>query len=199
MVEESRWVEITRLNPDHSSSLVERFRAMAADGKDLVGEARFVDAMVRPNSHILDAGCGSGRIAGELASRGHRVVGIDVDPVMIEAAEKDFVGPTWIVGDLAEMDLAAVGEPFDAIVSCGNVMAFLAPSTRRMVLEAMASHLAPDGRIATGFGAGRGYEFDDYRSDIAAAGLVVDLELSTWDLRPFTPDSEFLVAVIRRP
>lgn len=174
---------------------------MAAEGKDLVGEARFVDAMVKPNSHVLDAGCGSGRIAGELAARGHRVVGVDVDPVMIEAAEQDFPGPIWIVGDLAETDLATHGitESFDAIVSCGNVMAFLAPSTRREVLERMASHLAPDGRIATGFGAGRGYEFEDYRADIAAAGLVIDLELSTWDLRPFTPGSDFLVTVMRRP
>ncbi len=149
MVEPSKWVEITNLNPGHSSTLIERFRTMAADGKDLVGEARFVDALVKPNSHVLDAGCGSGRIGGELAARGHRVVGVDVDPVMIEAAIEDFADPTWLVGDLAELNLAANGvtEPFDAIVSCGNVMAFLAPGTRRLVLERMASHLAADARF----------------------------------------------------
>ena len=54
-----------------------------------------------------------------------------------------------------------------------------------------------DGRAAIGFGAGRGYEFDDFLADAAAAGWAADLLLSTWDLRPFTPDAEFLVAVLR--
>lgn len=201
MTESSHWVEMTRVNPDHSRSYVERFRAMAAEGRDIVGEARFIDALVAPGSHVLDAGCGSGRIAAELARRGHRVVGYDVDPVLIEAAAADFEGPVWLVGDLAEMDMAVHGidELFDAIVSCGNVMAFLAPSTRREVLTRMRDHLAPHGRIAIGFGAGRGYGFDDYRADAAAVGLTMDLELSTWDLRPFEESSDFMVSVLSRP
>src|SRR3712207_7319266 len=38
------------------------------------------------------------------------------DPVLIEAAREDHPGPHWIVGDLAELDLPALGisEPFDA-------------------------------------------------------------------------------------
>lgn len=200
MTESSHWVEMTRANPDHSRSYVERFRAMAAQGTDIVGEARFVDALVAPGSHVLDAGCGSGRIAAELARRGHRVVGYDVDPVLIEAAATDFEGPVWLVGDLAELDMAAhgIGEPFDVIISCGNVMAFLAPSTRREVLTRMKEHLSPHGRIAVGFGAGRGYQFDDYRADVAAVGLIMELELSTWDMRPFTQRSDFLVSVLSR-
>jgi hypothetical protein len=47
-----------------------------------------------------------------------------------------------------------------------------------------------------GFGAGRGYPFDDFLADAAAAGLATDLLLSTWDVRPFTPDADFLVAVL---
>ena len=31
-----------------------------------------------------------------------------------------------------------------------------------------------------------------------AVGLTPDLLLSTWDLRPFTPTSSFLVAILRR-
>lgn len=201
MVDPNRWMEMTAVNPDHSRWYVDRFRTMAAEGSDLAGEARFVDAMVAPGSHVLDAGCGSGRTAAALAACGHRVVGVDADPMLIDAAKQDHVGPTWILGDLAEMDLKADGidEPFDAIVACGNVMAFLAPSTRREVLMRLAAHLAPRGRIATGFGAGRGYEFDEYRADISAAGLVIDLELSTWDLRPFSEGSDFLVSVLSRP
>ena len=101
--------------------------------------------------------------------------------------------------DLAELDLPALGieEPFDAIVSAGNVMAFLAPGTRVAVLRRLRAHVAPDGRAVVGFGAGRGYAFDDFRDDARAAGWAEDLLLSTWDLRPFTPESDFLVAVLR--
>lgn len=49
-----------------------------------------------------------------------------------------------------------------------------------------------------GFGIGRGYEFDEFRTDAEAAGFVPDLMLSTWDLRPLRPESDFLVAVLRR-
>lgn len=198
--EMSRWVEITTRDPNHSSWYIERFRTMAAAGDDLAGEARFVDALVGRGARILDAGCGPGRVGAELARRGHLVVGVDVDPALIAAAEQDHPGPTWLVGDLAELDLPARGisEPFDAIVCAGNVMPFLAPSTRREVLVRLGAHLAEGGRLAVGFGSGRDYEFDDYRADAVAAGLVIDLELSTWDLRPASPDASFLVTVLRR-
>jgi SAM-dependent methyltransferase len=191
-------VDLTQRNPEHSHWYVERFRTMAAAGDDLHGEARFVDAMVPPGAHILDAGCGPGRVGGALAERGHRVVGVDVDPVLIAAAEHDHPGPTWIVGDLAELDLRARGidEGFDVIVCAGNVMAFLAPSTRRPVLAHLRVHLADRGRIAVGFGAGRDYDWDDFRADARAAGLAIELELATWDLRPLRADSDFLVAIL---
>ena len=200
MVETSRWVEITNRDPNHSVWYIERFRQKAAAGEDLAGEARLIDAMVGRGARILDAGCGPGRVGGELARRGHQVVGVDIDPVLIAAAEEDHPGPTWLVGDLAELDLPARGipEPFDVIVCAGNVLPFLAPSTRRDALARMCAHLAGGGRIAAGFGGGRDYEFADYRDDVAAAGLAIDLELATWDLRPFTPDAGFLVTILRR-
>jgi SAM-dependent methyltransferase len=199
VVEQSGWVSITTENPDHSTWYVERFRSMAEAGDDLAGEARLVDAMVPRAARILDAGCGPGRTGGHLASLGHEVVGVDVDPVLIAAAEEDHPGPTWLVGDLAELDLASRGisEGFDVIVAAGNVMTFLAASTRRAVLTRLGRHLRDSGRIVVGFGAGRGYEFADFFTDVSEAGLVPDLRLESWDLRPFTDDSGFLVAVLR--
>ncbi len=200
MVDKSNWMEMVEANPDHSHWYVERFRTMEAQGDDLGGEARLIDAMVARESSVLDAGCGPGRVGARLAAVGHKVVGVDVDPVLIEAANQDHPGSTWLVGDLAELDLPAAGvtDPFDAIVCAGNVMTFLAPSTRRMVLANFASHLAEDGRAVVGFGAGRGYPFDEFFADAEACDLKVELRLSTWDLRPFTADSEFLVAVLAR-
>lgn len=199
MTEQSIWMQKVAADPGHSQWYIERFRAMARAGDDLVGEARFVDAMAPRGARILDAGCGPGRLGGYLATLGHQVVGVDVDPALIEAAEQDYPGPRWLVGDLAELDLPARGiaEPFDVIVSAGNVMTFLAPSTRVQVLSRLRAHLADDGRAAIGFGAYREYEFAEFLNDAADAGFAPDLLLATWDMRPFTDDSDFLVALLR--
>ncbi|MGY1602029.1 class I SAM-dependent methyltransferase [Geodermatophilus sp. SYSU D00815] len=199
MTEISTWVRITQQDPGHSAAYVQRFRDMAAAGADLGGEARLVDALVPRAARVLDAGCGPGRVGAFLHEAGHEVVGVDVDPVLVAAAEEDHPGPTWLVGDLAELDLPARGIPadFDGIVCAGNVMTFLAPSTRREVLRRLRAHVAPSGRAAIGFGGGRGYDFDEFLADAAAAGWAPDLLLSTWDLRPFPGESGFLVAVLR--
>ena len=171
---------------------------MAAAGDDLDGEARFVDAMVSRGARILDAGCGPGRVGSTLARVGHQVVGVDVDPVLIAAAEADHPGPHWLVGDLAELDLPARGiaDGFDAIVCAGNVMPFLAASTRATVLDRFRVHLRPGGRVAVGFGAGRGYGFDEFLADVERVGLRPDLLLESWDLRPFSAASDFIVATL---
>jgi SAM-dependent methyltransferase len=174
MVEPSIWMQKVTANPGHSHWYVERFRPMAQAGEDLLGEARFVDAMAPRCARILDAGCGPGRLGGYLATVGHHVVGVDVDPVLIEAAEQDHPGPRWLVGDLAELNLPACGitEPFDVIASAGNVMTFLAPSTRVQVLRRLRAHLAVDGRLVIGFGAGRDYKFAHFLDDAAGSGLA---------------------------
>lgn len=198
MVEKSLWTRRIEENPAHSQWYIDRFAAMAAAGHDLDGEARMIDAMAPRGARILDAGCGPGRVGGELARRGHTVVGVDVDPVLIEEAARVFPGSTWLTQDLAELDLpgAAVGDGFDVIVCAGNVMTFLAPSTRREVLAHLAAVLAPQGRLVVGFGAGRGYAFEEFFADADGVGLVAELSLSTWDVRPWTAESEFLVSVL---
>lgn len=199
MVEKSLWTRTVEANPEHSHWYVERFKAMAAAGHDLHGEARMIDAMAPRRARILDAGCGPGRVGGELARRGHTVVGVDVDPVLIAEATAVFPAALWLTQDLAELDLAGAGiaEPFDVIVCAGNVMTFLAPSTHRDVLANLRSALTPDGRLVIGFGAGRGYPFEEFLTDADAVGLAADLTLSTWDLRPWTTGSGFLVAILR--
>ncbi|MEV6694661.1 class I SAM-dependent methyltransferase [Micromonospora sp. NPDC051196] len=195
----TRWA--TDTGPEHSQWYVDRFRQLAAEGADLAGEARLVDALVPPRSRILDAGCGTGRVGAELAARGHTVLGVDADPVLVEAARADHPGPRWLVADLAELDLAAAGEsaPFDAAVLAGNVMTFVAAGTEVAVLRRVAAHVRPDGVIAIGFGTDRGYPLRDFDEHVAAAGLLPEHRFATWDLRPWRDDADFAVSVLRRP
>ena len=84
------------------------------------------------------------------------------------------------------------------IACAGNVVTFLDPTPRGSVMKRLAEHLAPAGRLAVGFGTNRGYDVEEFEADALSAGLRFDLRLSTWDLRPFTDSSDFLVAVLRR-
>ncbi|MBQ0981410.1 bifunctional 2-polyprenyl-6-hydroxyphenol methylase/3-demethylubiquinol 3-O-methyltransferase UbiG [Micromonospora sp. M61] len=199
MANPTRWA--TDTGPEHSQWYIDRFRKLAAEGADLAGEARLVDTLVAPGSRILDAGSGTGRVGAALAERGHTVVGVDADPALVAAARADYPGPTWLVADLAELDLPALGEaePFDAAVLAGNVLAFVAVGTEPEVLRRIAAHLRPDGVLTVGFGTERGYPLTAFDADAVAAGLRVEHRFATWDLRPWRDDAPFAVSVLRRP
>ncbi len=195
MTSTPRW--FTDHDEGHAQWYIERFRAMAARGADLAGEARLVDAIVAPGSRILDAGCGPGRVGAELYARGHTVVGVDVDPELITAARADHPGPRWVVGDLSEFTLDE--QPFDAAVVAGNVMAFVAVGTEPAVLARIAAHVRADGAVVVGFGTDRGYALADFDAHWKLAGLCLEHRFATWDLRPWREDADFAVSVLRKP
>jgi 2-polyprenyl-3-methyl-5-hydroxy-6-metoxy-1,4-benzoquinol methylase len=190
-----RW--FTEFGDDHAQWYIERFRRMAAEGDDLAGEARFLDALLTRGSRVLDAGCGTGRLSGALQARGHEVVGVDVDPALIEAAEADHPGPHYVVADLAE--LALDQDPFDAALLAGNVLVFVAPGSEQTVLRRVADQVRPDGVVVTGFATDREYQLDAFDRDCVDAGLVLEHRFATWDLRPWRHDAPWAVTVLRRP
>ena len=171
---------------------------MARDGADLAGEARFLDAMLAPGARVLDAGSGTGRVAAALAERGHPVVGVDVDPALVAAAQTDHPGPRFVVGDLATLDLVDEA-PFDAAVLAGNVLVFVAPGSEQHVLARVAAHVRPDGFVVAGFATDRGYDMPAFDADCAAVGLLVEHRFATWDLRPWRDDAPWAVTVLRVP
>ncbi|MFC3849159.1 class I SAM-dependent methyltransferase [Corynebacterium hansenii] len=207
------WTEIVAADPGHSRRYAERWANFAAQGRDIDGEARLIDAMAPRGGRILDAGCGQGRLGGYLAQRGHRVVGVDIDPYLISEARKVQPGGTWKVGDLAnlaEVLAAADSDPeneeagahptgdFDIVVAAGNVLTFIDPADRGAVLAGFRDALAADGRAVMGFGAGRGWSHDDFEADAFEAGLRITHRFSTWDLLPFDDRANFIVAVAER-
>lgn len=198
MAEPTRWA--TETKDGHSQWYIERFREMAAEGADLVGEARLIDAMVPRAARILDAGCGPGRHSGYLHACGHDVVGIDADPELITAAREDYAGPEYAVVDLAELDLAGLGrtDPFDAVLMAGNVMVFLAPGTEVEVLRRVKACLAPEGFVAVGFHTDRHLALADFDAYVEEAGMRLEHRFSTWDLEAWHDDADFAVSILRR-
>lgn len=194
----TRWE--TDTDDNHSNWYIERFRTMAAEGTDLEGEARLINAMVAPGSRILDAGCGPGRTSGALHRWGHTVVGVDADPALIAAAETDQPGPSFVVADLADLDLSSTehSEPFAAAVLAGNVVAFVAPNTEADVLRHVAAHVVDDGFVAVGFHISK-VPLEIFEQAVADAELAFEHRFATWDLKAWHADADFVVAILRRP
>ncbi|MDN5822368.1 MAG: class I SAM-dependent methyltransferase [Brachybacterium sp.] len=190
---ENRWTAAVRRDPRHARHHAERWHRLEASGQDIHGEARLLDAMAPRGAHVLDAGCGSGRLGGHLARVGHAVTGVDLDPHLIEVARTEHPGARWEVGNLAVLELH---ETFDLIACAGNVLTFLSAAERRPALARLAAHLVPEGRLVVGFGLDRGYALTDFVADAAAGGLRLSQRFGTWDLRPASDD--FLVGILTR-
>jgi len=120
--------------------------AMKQAGESLHGEADFISSL-GPSS-VLDAGCGTGRVAIELARRGVDVVGVDLDEEMLSTARRNEPDLVWVLASVAEVDLSRV---FDVVVMAGNVMIFVAPGSEAEVVANMARHIRPDGLLVAGF------------------------------------------------
>lgn len=173
-----------------------RFDSLAASGVDVHGEATFVLTLERVPESVLDAGCGTGRVAIELTRRGLSVVGVDVDESMLAAAARAEPAIEWIRHDLASLDL---GRTFDVVVMAGNVPLFTPAGTHAALVAGCARHVGAGGRLVAGFQLDRGYALADYDAQCEAAGLVLAERYGTWDREPFAPGGNYAVSVHRRP
>jgi SAM-dependent methyltransferase len=194
-------------DPDHGHPVSRRWTAWRRqvdldaydarfDHDEAHGEADLI-ASLGPAS-VLDAGCGTGRVAVELDRRGIEVVGVDLDPDLLDRARRRAPHVRWTCCDLASMDL---GRTFDVVAMPGNVMVFCRRRDRGAVVAGCARHVAPGGALLTGFvleslpGA---VTLEEYDSAAAAAGLVLDSRWSTWERDPFDGDG-YAVSLHRRP
>jgi SAM-dependent methyltransferase len=171
----------------------ERWRAMAAAGENPHGEADLV-CRFEPAS-VLDGGCGTGRVAIELADRGIDVVGVDLDADMVARARAKAPDLVWVRSSLADLDL---GRTFDVVVLAGNVIPFVADGDRAAAVAGCARHLAPGGHLIAGFQLRPGWPtLADYCTWCAAAGLAPEHRWATWDAQPWA-DGDYAVSVHRR-
>ena len=178
-----------------------RFAAMAARGDNVHGEADALTRLVathfagRP-CRILDAGCGTGRLAVELERRGHAVTAIDLDPDMVDKARPKSASIIWMVGDLASVDIA---ERFDVVVMIGNILNFCEPGSQSAIVQNLVRHLDADGLLVCGWSQENrsdSYHASHFVVDAAAAGADVVDQWKNWDGEP-SHGGDYAVVVVR--
>ena len=169
-----------------------RFDSLAASGVDVHGEATLVRSY--GPQRVLDAGCGTGRVAIELARHGIEVLGVDRDEAMLATAAELAPHIEWRLGDLADADL---GDGWDVAVLAGNVLLFTAPGTEAAVVANVAGSVRPGGLVILGFSLRPGgYDLDRLDADAGAAGLTLAERWATWDRAPFD-GGDYAVSVFR--
>ncbi len=190
----SRWND--RGDVPRGSEYDARWAARADAGQSVHGEADLLTSLLAgATASVLDAGCGTGRVAIEMAARGFDVVGVDLDPGMLDTARQKAPEIEWNLGDLATVEL---GRTFDLVAMAGNVIVFVAPGTEGQVLSRMADHLRPGGLLVAGFQLGAGQiSLADYDALAAVAGLGLVSRWSTWERSPFA-GGDYAVSVHER-
>jgi SAM-dependent methyltransferase len=198
----TRWSEVSG-GPGAATAYQQRFDDLAAKGMDIHGEAAFVASLLAPPARVLDAGCGTGRVAIQLTALGYHCVGVDADAAMIEVAEQRDPSTTWVRQDLSRLQLRS--QAFELAVLAGNVIPLLAPGTLLAAVERLAAHLQPGGLLVAGFGLDESHlpqgcpvtPLDDYDRACAVAGLTFMRRFSAWDRETWRPESGYAVSVHR--
>lgn len=209
----TRWAELT--GGASGSDYAARFEALAAAGQDIHGEAAFCAALLPPPARVLDAGCGTGRVAIRLQDLGFDCVGVDADESMLAVAIKrgdEVAGaagasPQWVLADLSTLDLDQHGIPggFDLCVAAGNVIPLLADGTLDRAVAAMTATLSPSGVLVTGFGLDSAHlpgscpvtTLPEYDRACALAGLTLLARHGTWQGTAFVADAGYVVSIHR--
>jgi SAM-dependent methyltransferase len=175
------------------------WQRLAAAGQGIHGEADLIESLLRETdvSRVLDAGCGTGRVAIELAARGFSVVGVDLDEAMLAAARAKAPELQWIRADLTAATVHLTGA-FDIVALAGNVMIFVEAGTEGVVLTQLSALLAPAGLLVAGFSLQpAGLTLAEYDRLADAAGLQLVHRWATWDRQPYD-GGRYAVSVHRR-
>lgn len=99
---------------------------------------------------VLDLGCGTGRVALDLAARGHDVTGVDSEPALVRAlARRARERGLRVHAELADARSLALGSRFALAIAPMQVAQLLGGAQgRSAMLAAVQLHLAPRGAVA---------------------------------------------------
>ncbi|CAM5637965.1 class I SAM-dependent methyltransferase [Streptomyces canus] len=116
-------------------------------------EPDIIAGAVPVGAHILELGCGVGRMTRPLLERGFTITAVDESPDMLERVR----GARTICGTIEDLDL---GETFDVVMLASFLVHHGDLEVRRGMLRTCARHVAAGGSVLIQ------REGEDYHSDL---------------------------------
>jgi SAM-dependent methyltransferase len=148
-------------------------------------EAEFISTLVRlpPGARILDAPCGEGRIARELAAKGYQLTGVDYAKDFLEAARSKAkqrgLPIAFEQGDIRSLRFV---EDFDAAVCWGNSFGYFDDVGNAAMLRSLARALKPGGRLVLDASSNAESRLPNFRErEWAKIGEILFLEKNEFD------------------
>lgn len=103
-------------------------------------EAALIDAQLLPRCHVLELGCGAGRLTHELIALGHRVTAVDNSPEVLAHVR----GADIVLADIVGLDLQ---RRFDAVVLWSYLINNTDATIRHELMAACRRHVDSDGVV----------------------------------------------------
>ena len=141
-------------------------------------------SLLEEHAHVLELGCGYGRMTRVLLDRGFRVTGVDVSAEMLRFAASYVPEACLVQADASEF---RTGKTFDAVLAWDSLF-HLPPDRHRPMLEHIARFLKPGGlllmtggsRHGSVSGAMNGVMFhystlsmEEYRAELEKHGFLI--------------------------
>ncbi len=176
-------------------------------------------SLLKPDSYILDFGCGSGRDTRYFLQQGYRVEAIDGSKSLCEIAQKNTGIP---IRQMLFQDLREIDE-YDGIWACSSIL-HLAKSELLTVMKRMVQALKENGIIYTSFkygdfeGERNGRYFTDFteksftefleklkifnentkNTEDKVSEIIIEKIWITEDVRPGREDEKWLNLILRK-
>jgi SAM-dependent methyltransferase len=107
-----------------------RYRPMVTTALALHGDRAIAQLALQPGARVVDIGCGFGdttQVLGKLVGPSGRAVGLDAAPRFIDVARAESAGIEQVSFEVADIQAAVPGGPYDAAFSRMGTMFFTQP------------------------------------------------------------------------
>jgi SAM-dependent methyltransferase len=183
---------------DRAESWIEWTRRPNFDAYWAYRQTFLEDVLPAPGHATLEIGCGEGRVARDMARRGHSVTAVDASPTLLEAAAASDPGSVYRLANAAQLPFA--DSSFDVVVAYNSLMdvehmpSVVLEACRVLTMEGTlavcVTHPLCDAGTFTGHAADSPFVIEDSYRGERAFEVVVERDGITMDFGGYQYDLE---------